>query len=90
MHNPQGLQSSTPNSIQKGGRYPNKKFLNQSGWNSDNKGHATFAVSLVRKSYLFLAMKQQGSTGCPETRQNSSSLVTSAVTWVEGDGVPNS
>lgn len=30
----------------------------QSGGNSDSKGHATFAVSLVRKSYLFLAMKQ--------------------------------
>lgn len=33
--------------------------LEQPGGNSDSKGHATFAVSLVRKSYLFLAMKQQ-------------------------------
>lgn len=32
--------------------------LEQPGENSDSKGHVTFAVSLVRKSYLFLAMKQ--------------------------------
>lgn len=50
----------------------------------------TFAVSLVRKCYLFLSMKQQGSTKSPERCQNSSSLATSAVTWVERDGVPNS
>lgn len=35
-----------------------RNSLEQPGGNSDSKGHATFAVSLVRKSYLFLAMKQ--------------------------------
>lgn len=35
-----------------------RNSLEQPGGNLDSKGHATFAVSLVRKRYLFLAMKQ--------------------------------
>lgn len=58
--------------------------------NSDSKERATFAVGLVRKSYLFLAMKQEGSTESPERCQNSFSLVTGAVTCAEGAEVPNS
>lgn len=42
----------------KGESIQTRNSLQQPGGNSDSKGHATFAVSLVRKSYLFLATKQ--------------------------------
>lgn len=61
-----------------GKKVSKQEILNQSGGNSDSKGHTTSAVSLVRKSYLFLAMKQWASTESPERCQNRSSSVTSS------------